>query len=250
MPDLLRKHAAFREEMVLPTHHLRESPVAYVRDGVSVHEFFTESHKGTSVVSLYNVGKFPGAVFANPIPPPHAAFVRTEMRTLITRGCVAKWADVRSPMGPARPRMMQALSVGQTKPRLIHDAPPLNKVCKRIPFPMDTVARVGHVMSEGCFQSSPDDSSGFHNVLQHPASWPLFGLRYQGVNNVSTVVSFGCCESPYVYHTLSEAKATLLRSMAPPIWRAWTTRAWLQCSARTDNRRDSSGWPPRRRSPR
>lgn len=226
VPGLLRKHAAFWDEMILPTHHLREPLMSYVRDGVSVHEFLFESHKGASLDSPYNVGKFPGAVFANRIPPAHAEFVSTEMRTLITRGCVVKWADVRGPAGPARPRMIQALSVEVTKPRLIYDARPLNKVCKRIPFSMDTVARVAHVASEGCFQGSLDDSSGFHHVLLHPASWPLFGLRYQGVDYVWTVLPFGWCESPYVYHTLSEAKAAFLRSKGIPAL-AYIDDSWL-----------------------
>ena len=87
--------------------------------------------------------------------------------------------------------MIQALPVEKTKPRLIYDARPLIKVCKRNPFSMDTVGRVAQVASEGCLQGSLDDSSGFQHVLLHPASWPLFGLRYQSVDYVWTVLPFG-----------------------------------------------------------
>ena len=87
--------------------------------------------------------------------------------------------------------MIQALPVEKTKPRLIYDARPFIKVCKRNPFSMDTVGRVAQVASEGCLQGSFDDSSGFQHVLLHPASWPLFGLRYQSVDYVWTVLPFG-----------------------------------------------------------
>ena len=128
-----------------------------MRDGVSIHESLVRSHKGSSVDSPYNGDKCPGAVFAHRIPPAHAAFVKAEMRALIARGWVVKWTDVRGPAGRERPRMIQALSVEETKPRQIYDARPLNKVCKRTPFPMDTVERVAQVSSEGCFQGSLDD---------------------------------------------------------------------------------------------
>ena len=140
-----------------------------------------------------------------------------------------------SPEGPARPRMIQALSVEETKPRLMYDARPPNNVCGKVAFSMDTVARVALVASEGCFHGSPGDSSGFHHVLLHSVSWSLFGLRYQGVEYVWTVLPFGWCESPCVYHTLSEAKVEFLRLKGIPAlayiedsWlaeHAWTTRA-------------------------
>ena len=66
------------------------------------------------------------------------------------------------------------------------------------------------------FQGSLDDSSDFHHVLLHPASWPRFGLRYQSVDYVRTVLPFGWCETPYVYHSLSEAKAAFLRANGIP----------------------------------
>ena len=241
VPGLLRKHAAFWYEIILPDHPLRETLVSYVRDGVSVHEFLLTSHKGTSVESPYNREKFPGAVFANRIPSAHAEFVRTEMQALITRGCVVKWADVRGPEGPARPRLIQALSVEETKPRLIYDARPLNKVCRKVTFSMDTVARVALVASEGCFQGSLNDSSGFHHVLLHPASWPLFGLRYQGVDYVWTVLPFGWCESPYVYHTLSEAKVAFLRAKGIPAL-AYIDDSWLANVQSTHGQPERAQW--------
>ena len=158
MPGLMRKHTAFWDDVVLPGHHLREALESYVRDGVSVHKFLVKSHKGTSVDSPYNGDKFPGAVLANLIPPAHAASVKAEVRALIARGCLVKWTNVRAPAGRERPRMIQAFSVEETKLRLIYDARASNKACKRTPLSMDTVGRVSQVSSEGCFQSSLDNS--------------------------------------------------------------------------------------------
>ena len=54
----------------------------------------------------------------------------------------------------------------------------------------------------------------------------LFGLRYQNVDFVWTVLSFGWCESPYVYHSLSEVKAAFLRAKAIPAL-AYIDDSWL-----------------------
>ena len=109
-----------------------------------------------------------------------------------------------------------ALSVEETKPRLIYDARPLNKFFKRLPFSMDTVGRVGSVASPGCYMTSLDDSSAFHHVLIHPSSWPLLGFSYKGVDYVWCVLPFGLSISPWVYHTFSEAKASFLRAGGIP----------------------------------
>ena len=226
VPGLVRRHVEFWDAVVLQGHPLRDELVSYLRDGVSVHSFLLDSCRGSSTASPYNEKHFPGAVFANRIPPAHAEFVKAEMKSLVARGCIVKWADVRGPAGPSRPRLIQALSVEETKPRLIYDARPLNQRCKPIRFTMDTVARVANVASEGCFQGSLDDSSAFHHVLLHPASWPLFGLAYQGVDYVWCVLPFGWCESPYVYHSLSEAKVAYLRSRGIPAL-AYLDDSWL-----------------------
>ena len=82
-------------------------------------------------------------MFANRIPSSHASFVNAEIKSLVERGCVVKRSEVRGPPGPVRLRLIQAVSVEETKPRLIYDARALNQRCsKRIRFTMDTVARV------------------------------------------------------------------------------------------------------------
>ena len=91
----------FRDGVVQHDHPLRETLVSSLRDGVSVHEFLTASHRGASVDLPYKADKFPGAVFSNHIPPAHADFVDAEMQSLIARGCVVNWPYVRGRAGPA-----------------------------------------------------------------------------------------------------------------------------------------------------
>ena len=102
---------------------------------------------------------------------------------MIGRGCITKSAEVGSPSGPARPRLIMPLSVEETKPRQIQNARPHNMYCKQIFFSMDTVVRVTTVASEGYYMRYLDDSSTFHHILLRSSSWPLVGFSYRGVDH-------------------------------------------------------------------
>ena len=117
----------------------------------------------------YIAGDFQGAVFANRISPADAGIVYAEMQSLIATGCVANLKDVRGQAGPKRPRLIQEMSVEETKPRMIYAIRPPNQLCRRISYTMDAVERVADVVSEGRYQRSLDDSSAFHHILLHPA---------------------------------------------------------------------------------
>ena len=119
-----------------------------------------------------------------------------------------------------------ALSVEDTKPRLIYDARPLNKFCKQVPVSMDTVVRVANVATEECFMTYLDDLSAFHHTLLRPSSWPLFGFTHRGVDYCWCVLPFGFKESPWEYDTLSEAKAAFIRSKGIPAL-AYLDDSWL-----------------------
>ena len=64
---------------------------------------------------------------------------------------------------------------------------------------------------------SLDDKSGFHNLSLQPESWPLFGVHYNGVDDVCTTLPFGWNESPVCSHPISEAKAAYMRSRGVPV---------------------------------
>ena len=82
----MRLHVDVWDGVVLQGYPLRKTLRSYLREGVGVHEFLIASDRGPSTDSPYNVGTFPGAVFANRIPPELASFVDAEMQSLIARG--------------------------------------------------------------------------------------------------------------------------------------------------------------------
>lgn len=102
VPGLVRKHVEFWDGVVLQSHPLRETLMSYLPERVSVHDFLISSHRGSSIDRPYNEGRFPGVLFAIRIPSSHATFVDDEIHSLITRGCLAKWADVRNRVRPER----------------------------------------------------------------------------------------------------------------------------------------------------
>ena len=129
MPGFARKHVAFWDEVVLEGHPLRDELISYLRDRIRSTTFCLIL-PGSIESSSVQRGMFSGssvAVFANRIPSSHASFVDTEMKSLVERGCAVKWSDVRGPSEPVRPRLIQELSVEETKPRLIYHARPLNQ---------------------------------------------------------------------------------------------------------------------------
>lgn len=130
------------------------------------------------------------------------------MRPLLNGGCIAKWLGDKPPSGPARPRMIRALSVELSKPRLIDDAWPLNGCTQAIPFKMDTWREWrASIASSGCYMTSLDAASVFHHT--HCVA-PR--ISNKGVDYIWCVLPFGFSLSPWVYHTLDEAKTVYQRS--------------------------------------
>ena len=120
------------------------------------------------------------------------------------------------------------LSVEPSKPRLIYDARRLNAACRHVCFSLDSVDSLTALGWETFYQGSLDDKSGFHHVLLHPASWPLFGAVWEGITYGWTVLPFGWNESPYVYQTVSGVRSQLLRSRGIPAF-TYIDDSW-QCS--------------------
>ena len=112
---------------------------------MSAFEVLTTEYRGISRESPYPRDAFTGASLPNRIPKDHAEFVRSQVATLVKRGCLAKWANVRGPTGPARPRLVLPLSVEHSKPRLVIDARALNECCRHVPVRMDTVESVADI---------------------------------------------------------------------------------------------------------
>lgn len=106
---------------------------------------------------------------------------------------------------------------------------------------MDTVSRVALVADEGVFMGSLDDRAGFHNLSLQPESWPLFGVHYDGVDVVCATLPFGWNESPFCYHSLSEAKAAYMCSNGIPVL-AYIDDAWYANFVATFGESDRVQW--------
>ena len=133
---------------------------------------------------------------------------------------------VQPPGGALRPRLVKALSVEETKPRLMYDVRPLNKRCEKVHVSMDAVARVANVTSQGCCMTSLGASSAFHHILLRPSCWLRFGFWCDGIEYCQYVLPFGYSLSPRCCHTLTGAKTTHLRSKRIPAL-AYLDDSWL-----------------------
>ena len=185
VPGLPRRHLEFWDTVILKDHPSRDVLLPYLREGVSLHNFLPPSHRGPSAEHPFQVDRFPGLALQNRIPPEFDGFVREEIGTIVGRGCVARWDDVRGATGPARPRLIMPLSMEPSKPRLIYDARSLNQHVADFPFSMDTVGRVAQIAAEiDVFHDLYRRRAAFRHIGIHTASWPLLCFSYDGVDYV------------------------------------------------------------------
>lgn len=65
----------------------------------------------------------------------------------------------------------------------------------------------------GAHQVTLDNKSGSHNTPLHPDSPAYFGFNEQDAYYVWTMLCFGWCSSPFMYHCLSDAVSQFIRSL-------------------------------------
>ena len=104
VPGFVRQHVDFWHDIILPDHPLRDTLVSYLRDGVGVQDLLLHEYRGPSLDCTLDVGRFPGSVFQNRIPPSFAGFVDAELQAIIDRGCrevvgrLWPWGPAASPL--------------------------------------------------------------------------------------------------------------------------------------------------------
>lgn len=101
VPGLPSQKLPFWEKVILREHPNRDQFLSFLRDGVGLHDLLLRPFRGPSVDRPFNPDRFKGAVFRNRIPSEFTDFVDSEIRSLASLGCIAKWSDVRGPGGPA-----------------------------------------------------------------------------------------------------------------------------------------------------
>ena len=215
--------------MILTAHLQRDEFLGYI-GGVRLSEF----------IDLMPAGIFKGSPFKgagvtlielpNHVPASHDGWVNNELESLVQKGSLAAWSTVADTKTQPRPRICLPLGVKPNKSRLIWDARCLNSMCKHSPFQMDGVGKVAKCSWKGAQEVTLDHKSGFYYVPLAPESWEYFGLCRRGVYYVWTVLCFGWCASPYIYHSLSDAVAQNFRSQDIPAL-AWLDDFWMTNAA-------------------
>lgn len=207
---------SFWADVVLTNHPQRDTLLGWLQ-GVRISDFVDLSATGTFQGREYAAAELTPVELANHVPPQHDAWVDAEVVTLVERGSIALWADVADVAAHPVPAMSLPLGVEPDNSRLFWDGTWLNLMCRRMPFRLDGVGEVAKCSWRGAHQITMGHASGLHHVPLHPDSWKYFGFRWKGKYYVWTVVCFGWCSSPYVYHTLSDAVAQYLQSRDVPM---------------------------------
>ena len=212
-------------ETILTDHPQRDEFLGYI-GGVRLNEFIDPMS-----ADIFEGSQFKGAdvtpiELPNHVPTSHDGWVNNEIESLVQKGSLAAWSTVAGTKTQPRPRICLPLGVEPNKPRLIGDARYLNSMCKHFPFQMDGVGKVAQCSWKEAQQVTLDHKSGFHNVPLAPEFWEYFGLCWRGVYYVWTVLCFGWCASPYIYHSLRDAVTQYLRSQDIPT-SAWLDDFWM-----------------------
>lgn len=189
-------------------------------NGVQITDFVDKAAKGTFLGKEYKGEDLTAAEFENHVPKEFESWVSEQIAKLLASSVIQKWSSVADISVDPKPHMVMPLGVEPSKPRLFLDARWLNLMMRHIPFTMDGVGKVAQVAWEGAFQATLDHASGFHHVPVDRASWKYLGLLWEGEYYVFTVLCFGWCTSPYIYHTLSSAVGAYLRAKGMPclVW--------------------------------
>ena len=170
MPEGLSRSFQFWRDVLLVDHPDRVAILPWVRDGNNVYEFLLPYVRGVSVEQPFNLAAFAGEEILNRVLEEFRAFFAGEVATLVRRGCLLPFEEVRTIDGPTRPRVIIPLSVEPPKPRVIYDARLLNARCRYVGFSLDPEGYVTVLGWEGCYHGPLDDNSGFHHVLLFPVS--------------------------------------------------------------------------------
>ena len=175
MPGGLSREFLFCRDVLLIDHPDRTTILTKVRNGVSVYEFLLPDARGVSVEHPFNPVVFPGEKLPNRVPEEFREFIAGEVATLVRRGCLIQFEDVRTSNGASRPRLIVPLSLESSNPRLIYDARRLNAAYRHVCFSLDSVGFLVALDWEGCYQGSLDDKPAFYMSFYTQHRGPCLG---------------------------------------------------------------------------
>ena len=180
-------------------------------------------HGGVHVPSFFQhySGEFNGRKFDSDVPPP-MYFQNDRERCLEFEGFVTKTILQRLKEGSMKwlgrvgidppPRVVNALSVEPTKPRLILSMRAVNLFCKDTGFALTPLSEIVQHVPQNSFFTGLDDTQGYKHLSLTPESYPFCGFEWSGHWFCDTTLPFGWKNSAYVYYTTGEVFSEWLRS--------------------------------------
>lgn len=201
----------WREEILRDApEDTRRRLLSVVENGVDVHDYFgvmdTDARSGEPV--WRKTGPPPPSQAVNRVPAEFHGFVNEKIQAALLSGALKRVEE--------RPHTVLAVSIEPEKPRLITDARPINKFTQHVPFEMRGVQVVPDLCPPGTGMSSVDHENGYHHVALTESSYQYFGMFWEGIYYVWTVLVFGYSLSPFFYHSLSEAVCAYVRRASVP----------------------------------
>ena len=136
-------------------------------------------------------------------------FIGKTILTRLAEGSI-KWLG-RVGVDPP-PRVVNALSVEPTKPRLILSMKAVNLFCPGPGFTLIPLSDIVRHIPEGSFFSGMDDTQGYKHLSLTEASYQFCGFEFMGHWFCDTTLPFGWRNSAYVYTAVGEVLSEWLRS--------------------------------------
>ena len=216
IPANLQNNLSFWEHEVLVDHPHKNTILNWLT-GVKIEEFLNSFTSTTfqqqEVHSYYPQPR----EFENYVPPEFRSFMNEQVQEWVNLGVLRNWEDVRTKNDPLIPTIVSPLGIEPNKPRAIWDGRYVNEFCRDIPFHMDNASKVAEVAWPNAYFFKLDHKNGYLHIPLHRQSWKFFGIRWNNVYYVITVLPFGWKTSPLIYHTVTEALAMYIRSLGIPI---------------------------------
>ena len=110
------------------------------------------------------------------------------------------------------PRVVNALSVEPTKPRLINSMRAVNLFCQTKDFTLSPLSEIVQNIPAGSYFSAMDDTQGYKHLSLTPESYQYCGFEFAGHWFCDTTLPFGWKLSAYVYTTVGEVLSEWVRS--------------------------------------
>ena len=165
-------------------------------------------------------GEFNGRVFDSAVPP--SMFFQNDSRCLdfldFISSTILKRLEEGSVVYLGRvgvdppPRVVNALSVEPTKPRLILSMRAVNLFCKDTDFSLVPLADIVRHVPDNGFFSGFDDCQGYKQLSLTKESYEFCGFEWAGFWFADTTLPFGWKNSAYVYFSVGEVLSEWLRS--------------------------------------